>query len=169
MTKEITGEEGRNMRPRPLPPHILELGEEARRRRAFLARLRLAEGFQQFALLRAQAGGRFDVDLHHHVAHAAAVEHGHTRAALAQLLAGLDAGGNAVKVSSVFSWRERDFTAAFADKADAKFASRSPMERAVLAFMAPRLLTTEREFLDRNQFELRYIPFDWSLNDLTGR
>jgi len=81
----------------------------------------------------------------------------------------LDAGGNAVKVSSVFSWRERDFTTAFADKADAKFASRSPMERAVLAFMAPRLLTTEREFVDRNQFELRYIPFDWSLNDLTGR
>ena len=81
----------------------------------------------------------------------------------------LDAAGNAVKVSSVFSWRERDFTTAFADKADAKFATRSPMERAVLAFMAPRLLTTERDFIERNQFELRYIPFDWSLNDLTGR
>ena len=43
------------------------------------------------------------------------------------------------------------------------------MERAVLAFMAPRLLTTERDFIERNQFEFRYIPFDWSLNDLTGR
>jgi Protein of unknown function, DUF547 len=81
----------------------------------------------------------------------------------------LDAAGNAVKVSAVFSWRERDFTTAFADKADAKFATRSPMERAVLAFMAPRLLTTERDFIERNQFEFRYIPFDWSLNDLTGR
>ena len=39
----------------------------------------------------------------------------------------------------------------------------------VLAFMSPRLLTTEREFIDRNQFTFRYTPFDWTLNDLTGR
>jgi hypothetical protein len=81
----------------------------------------------------------------------------------------LDSGANSVKVSSIFSWRERDFTAAFADKADTVFSSRSPMERAVLAFMSPTLLTTEREFIERNQFQVRIIPFDWSLNELSTR
>jgi hypothetical protein len=81
----------------------------------------------------------------------------------------VDRAANTVKVSSIFSWRERDFTGAFGDNADPKFATRSPMERAVLAFVKPRLLTTEVEFLERNEFQVRFIPFDWSLNDLTGR
>jgi hypothetical protein len=49
------------------------------------------------------------------------------------------------------------------------FASRSPIERALLAFVQPRLLTTEREFLAKNDFKMVYKPFDWGLNDLTGR
>jgi hypothetical protein len=81
----------------------------------------------------------------------------------------LDSGANSVKVSSIFSWRERDFTAAFADKAGPAFSARSPMERAVLAFMSPALLATEREFIDRNQFQVGIIPFDWSLNELSTR
>lgn len=81
----------------------------------------------------------------------------------------IDRGGNAVRVSAVFSWRERDFTNRYSDKAAPAFTSRSAIERAVLGFMAPRLLTTEEEFLERNQFEVRFIPFDWSLNDLSGR
>ena len=74
-----------------------------------------------------------------------------------------------VKVSAIFSWREKEFTAAYADKSPALFASRSPIERAALAFVYPRLLTTEREFLESNTFRVRFSPFDWSLNDLTGR
>lgn len=81
----------------------------------------------------------------------------------------LDRAGKAVAVNAIFSWRERDFTSTYAAKADARFATRSPVERAVLAFMAPTLLTTEHEFIDGNQFEMRFQPFDWSLNDLTGR
>ena len=76
---------------------------------------------------------------------------------------------NEVRVSSIFSWRQKEFSAVYADKADKLFASRSPIERAVLALVSPRLLTTEREFLEPNQFKVVYIPFDWSLNDLTGR
>jgi hypothetical protein len=34
--------------------------------------------------------------------------------------------------------------------------------------MQPKLLTTEREFIETNQFQLRYIPFDWTLNELTA-
>jgi Protein of unknown function, DUF547 len=81
----------------------------------------------------------------------------------------VDRAGNRVKVSSIFSWREKDFVAAYADKAQAVFVARSPIERAVLAFLEPKLLTTEREFLARNEFKVEYIPFDWNLNDLPGR
>jgi hypothetical protein len=76
---------------------------------------------------------------------------------------------NEVRVSSIFSWRQKEFSAVYADKADQLFASRSPIERAVMALVSPRLLTTEREFLEPNQFKVVFIPFDWSLNDLTGR
>ena len=44
-----------------------------------------------------------------------------------------------------------------------------PIERAILGFIQPKLLTTEREFLEKNQFQVAYRPYDWSLNDLTGR
>jgi Protein of unknown function, DUF547 len=81
----------------------------------------------------------------------------------------INKSANEVRVSSIFSWRQKEFSAAYADKADKLFASRSPVERAVLALVSPRLLTTEREFLEPNQFKVVYIPFDWSLNDLTGR
>ena len=74
-----------------------------------------------------------------------------------------------MKLSAIFSWREKEFTAAYADKAPPLFASRSPIERAALAFVYPRLLTTEREFIEANTFRVRFAPFDWSLNDLTGR
>ena len=49
------------------------------------------------------------------------------------------------------------------------FAARSPIERAILAFVSPKLLTTEKEFLAKNTFQVVYRPFDWTLNDLTGR
>jgi hypothetical protein len=81
----------------------------------------------------------------------------------------VDRGANTVKVSSIFSWREHDFTGTYGDSGEPKFGSRSPMERAVLAFVKPRLLTTEVEFLERNEFQVKYIPFDWALNDLGAR
>lgn len=74
-----------------------------------------------------------------------------------------------VHASSIFSWREKEFTAAYSDKAPAAFASRSPIERAIIAYVLPKLLPTEKEFLEKNSFQLVYTPFDWTLNDLTGR
>jgi Protein of unknown function, DUF547 len=81
----------------------------------------------------------------------------------------VDREQNRVVVSPIFSWREKDFTAAYADKAPAAFSNRSPIERAVLAFVEPKLLTTEREFLETNGFKVEFGQFDWRLNDLTGR
>jgi hypothetical protein len=81
----------------------------------------------------------------------------------------IDREADTVSVSAIFSWRDKEFTAAYADKAPAAFAARSPIERAVLAFIQPKLLTTEKEFLDKNAFRMAYTRFDWTLNDLTGR
>jgi Protein of unknown function, DUF547 len=81
----------------------------------------------------------------------------------------VDRANGKVAASSIFSWREKDFAAAYADKAPAEFAARSPIERAVIAFVMPKLLGTEKEFMAKNTFQLTYTPFDWTLNDLTGR
>jgi hypothetical protein len=81
----------------------------------------------------------------------------------------LDAAANTLNISPVFSWHEKAFVAAYAARAPAAFASRSPLERAVLDFIEPRLLTTERDVLAKNTFQVAFKPFDWSLNDLTGR
>lgn len=81
----------------------------------------------------------------------------------------IDRYQNKVGISAVFSWREKEFVAAYADAAPPVFKDRSPIERALLAFVQPKLLTTEKEFLEKNQFQVTYTPFDWTLNDLTGR
>lgn len=81
----------------------------------------------------------------------------------------IDRAGNQVLASSVFSWRSAAFIASYASDADHLFMNRSPIEQAVLAYIDPHLLAAEREFLMRNGFELRFAPFDWELNDLTGR
>jgi hypothetical protein len=81
----------------------------------------------------------------------------------------IDREANKVVASALFSWREKDFAEAYADKAPSAFSNRSPIERAIVAFVQPKLLTIEKEFLAKNTFELKYRPFDWTLNDLTGR
>lgn len=98
-------------------------------------------------------------------------------AQLAAVAAEFATGGNlldigettgVVAVSPILSWREKEFVAAYADATPPRFARRSPIERAVVAFAWPNLLTHEREFLERNEFTVQYQPFDWRLNDLTG-
>ena len=81
----------------------------------------------------------------------------------------LDRNANQLNVSAIFSWRSADFIAAYAEAAGPAFAGRSPIERAVLAFLDPKLLPAEKTFLAENQFKVVFKPFDWSLNDLTGR
>jgi uncharacterized protein DUF547 len=81
----------------------------------------------------------------------------------------IDAGSGSVGVSSIFSWREKEFSTAYAEKAPAALANRSPIERAVVAFVYPKLLNAEKEIVEKNTFQVVYRPFDWTLNDLTGR
>ena len=59
-------------------------------------------------------------------------------------------------VTPILSWRQADFIAAYASTAPASFAERSPIEKALLAFIQPNMLPHEREFLDRNQFHVEF-------------
>jgi len=88
-----------------------------------------------------------------------------TRAQCAQL----DHEAGKMAVSSIFSWHEKEFADAYADKAPAAVANRSPIERAAVAFVFPKLLSAERDMIEKNAFQVTYAPFDWTLNDLTGR
>ncbi len=80
----------------------------------------------------------------------------------------IDEGAAVVSVTPILSWREKDFVAAYAAAADPRYAQRSPLEQALLAFVAPNLLPHEREFLDKNAFKVEFQKFDWRLNDLSG-
>ena len=81
----------------------------------------------------------------------------------------IDRTAGLMKISSIFSWRAADFIGAYEGAAGAAFSARSPIERAALAFVGPKLLAAEKAFLARNEFKVAFKPFDWSLNDLTGR
>jgi hypothetical protein len=81
----------------------------------------------------------------------------------------IDSASSKVGASAIFSWRDPEFSAAYADKAPAAVANRSPIERAIIAFVYPRLLNAEKALIATNTFQVVYPPFDWTLNDLTGR
>jgi len=82
--------------------------------------------------------------------------------------ASIDASGHVLAVTAVFSWREAEFVKAFGDDAQSTYPGRSPLERAILHVLAPHFLPGERQTLARNDFAVRFTPFDWQLNDLTG-
>jgi hypothetical protein len=76
------------------------------------------------------------------------------------------AGG--ISVTPILSWDADSFIAAYDPGASGTFGQRSPIERALIAFIRPNLLPLEREFIEQNQFAVKYHAFDWRLNDLTG-
>jgi hypothetical protein len=73
-----------------------------------------------------------------------------------------------ISVTPVISWREAEFIAAYDTGGDGPFARRSPIERAILAFVMPNLLRLEREFVETHAFRIVFHPMDWRLNDLSG-
>ncbi len=81
----------------------------------------------------------------------------------------IDRAAGQIRLSPIFGWHEAGFIAAYAAGADARFANRSPLERAVVAFALPKLLPDEAEFVNKNTFQVSYATFDWGLNDLATR
>jgi hypothetical protein len=81
----------------------------------------------------------------------------------------VDIPNERLSVNPLFSWREEIFAKSLADRAPAVYASRSPLERAVLSLIDKALVPHEAEFLRKNSFRMVFHEFDWKLNDLTGR
>lgn len=81
----------------------------------------------------------------------------------------VDAANERLSVNPLFSWREAIFAKSLSTRAPAIFASRSPLEQAVLSLIDPLLVPAEAEFLRKNTFRTSFHDFDWKLNDLTGR
>ena len=85
-----------------------------------------------------------------------------------QTMIRVDRGANQISVTPIISWHDAEFIAAYDPGATGTMAQRSPVERAIVAFVMPHLLPLEKEFLQKNEFKVTYHPFDWRLNDLTG-
>jgi len=85
-----------------------------------------------------------------------------------QTMIRIDRSANQVSVTPIISWHDAEFVAAYDPGATGPLTQRSPIERAIVAFVMPRLLPLEKEFLQKDEFKVTYHPFDWRLNDLTG-
>jgi hypothetical protein len=81
----------------------------------------------------------------------------------------LDLLNNLISVTPVFSWRQSEFVASFANKAADVFKERSPIERAILGLMRPYLKQSETVYLEKNSVRVAFHDFDWRLNDLSNR
>ena len=80
----------------------------------------------------------------------------------------VDRQNGQISATPILSWREAAFVAAYDKDPGGRFSARSPIERAIMAFVLPHLLPLEKEFAEENKFKVVFHPFDWRLNDLTG-
>ncbi|MEO5897859.1 MAG: DUF547 domain-containing protein [Vicinamibacterales bacterium] len=80
----------------------------------------------------------------------------------------IDRAAGTVSVTSIVSWHQAEWVAAYDKGASGLYAQRSPIERAIIAFITPKVLPLEKELLEKNEFRLVFHTFDWRLNDLTG-
>jgi hypothetical protein len=81
----------------------------------------------------------------------------------------LDRLTNTINITPIVSWHDAEFIAAYdATPPAATMAQRSPIERAVVAFIGPSLLPSEKEIVLKNEWKMAFMEMDWRLNDLTG-
>ena len=79
----------------------------------------------------------------------------------------IDQMAGTLSVSPIFSWRGEAFIKAYADKS-LDLPGRTPLELAIVGFLKPYLLKSERDFLEKNTWKLVYLDYDWKLNDRVG-
>jgi hypothetical protein len=78
----------------------------------------------------------------------------------------IDRAAHIIRVTPVFGWHEAAFSRAYGS--GSRFPTRSPIERAILSLLEPHLLPIEADVLTDSRYAVRYLDFDWRLNDLTG-
>ena len=74
----------------------------------------------------------------------------------------IDKQNNLVYLSSIFKWFGEDFIPSF--NAQEKFMG-SDKERAVLNFISQYLNESEQKYLINGKYKIKYLDYDWSLND----
>lgn len=77
-----------------------------------------------------------------------------------------DAGTRKVEISRIFEWFGDDFKARYGSKT---LPGRSAKESAVIGFIQKYIQGTDRDLIMSNRFSTGYLPYDWSLNEQTGR
>lgn len=77
-----------------------------------------------------------------------------------------DAGARKVSISKIFEWFGDDFKTRFGTKS---LPGRSAKESAVISFIQSYLQGSDRDLLVSNKFNMGFLPYDWSLNEQTGR
>ena len=70
---------------------------------------------------------------------------------------------NRVYISSIFKWFGEDFIKIY--EADEGFGKHSPQQRAVLNFISRYLNKDDSEYLRDGKYSIKYIGYDWSLNE----
>lgn len=68
-----------------------------------------------------------------------------------------------IYLSSIFKWYGEDFIPI--NKSESGFGSRSNKEGAILNFIFNRIPEEDRRFLKETSYSIRYIGYDWSLNE----
>ena len=78
----------------------------------------------------------------------------------------LDRQARVVHLSSLFKWYGGDFVKRYAAQQPAGHPTgQSDAERAVLNYFGSLLESADREWLSKEQYEIKYLDYDWSLNE----
>ncbi len=77
----------------------------------------------------------------------------------------IDRQARIAHLSPLIKWYGGDFVRSFGTD---KFAGHSDAERAALNYFSALLEPADREFLEKEKFEIKYLDYDWSLNEQGG-
>jgi len=75
----------------------------------------------------------------------------------------IDRDKNTVRLSPYFKWFGKDFIKTYGT--DERFAEHSETERAALNFIGNYLTGADQEYLATTKYGIRYLHYDWSLNE----
>ncbi|MCI0515861.1 DUF547 domain-containing protein [candidate division KSB1 bacterium] len=77
----------------------------------------------------------------------------------------LDRKENVLYLSSIFDWYKEDFKAS--NEAEKQYRNYSKAERGLIEFVIEYVPETDREYIIQNQPKIKYLDYDWSLNEQT--
>ncbi len=75
----------------------------------------------------------------------------------------IDRGGSRVDLSSIFKWFGNDFVETHGT--EGQFSGHGESERAVLNFIGKYLHAKDLEYLSDGKYDIKYLDYDWSLNE----